>query len=89
MFLSRRFFYSIGRGTEENLENVNYDIPLFETIFLFQTPILIGPAKVETHEERCRTGCGILEEEVGERGGNDDRELVGDAIRGGAIRCRG
>jgi len=44
------------RNITENLENVNYDIPLFETMFLFQTPIPISPAKVETHEERCRTG---------------------------------
>merc|ERR1719219_1692385 len=35
------------RNEEEqnkNLENVNYDIPSFETMFLFPTPILISPA---------------------------------------------
>jgi len=56
MFLFDDVFYSIEKEQNKNLENVNYDIPSFETMFLFPTPILISPAKVETHEERCRTG---------------------------------
>merc|ERR1719219_2756996 len=56
---SSTIFLLYRKGTEQKLRKRQLRYSSFRNDFLFQTPIPISPAKVETHEERCRPGCGI------------------------------